>query len=142
MWTMRPEEPSMPRPRTHAGFSLVMALFLIVILALLGTVIVMLAGVQRQSVNLSLLETRGYYAARSGIEWGTWQAVDGGGACNTGGSPLTLNGFSVTVSCTSGTHTESGKTYTVYVLNSTAGFSSYGQPDYVSRTIQATVIAP
>ena len=126
----------------QTGFSLVMALFIIVVLSVLGTVIVMLAGVQRQSVNLALLETRGFYAARSGIEWGTWQAVNGGGACNTGGSPLSLNGFSVAVNCASGSHTESGKTYAIYIINATATYGNTGQPDFVSRTIQATVVAP
>lgn len=124
------------------GFTLVAALFLILVLALLALIIATVGGVQRQSVNLALLQTRGYYAAQSGIEWGTWQALYGSGANPCNGSPGAVNGFTVTVTCTSTVHRESGENVTVYALAATATYGAYGQADFVSRSIQTTVIAP
>lgn len=131
----------MHRQRQQHGFSLVPALFLLVVLAVLGSVAVRLTGVQQQTVVLSMQSARAYAAAKAGVEWSAYQALNIG---NCGNSTLSLTegglaGFSVDVSCASTSHTEGAATTNVFVLDAFAYSGSYGSPDYVSRRIRATI---
>ena len=58
------------------GFSIVTAIFLIVVLALLGVYIVSVTGIQQTSAQLDVQGVRAYQAARAGIEWGAYQVLD------------------------------------------------------------------
>ena len=128
-------------PRRQRGFALVVAIFLLVVLASLGVYIVKISGVQHQTVNIALLGARAFEAARAGIEWGAFQALDSG-ACTTSTLSLTeggLDGFDVDVTCTTSSHTELGNAYNLYLIEVEARAGAYGTPDYVSRRMQATV---
>lgn len=129
------------RKNTQSGFSLVPALFLLVVLAALGIVAVRLTGVQQQTVVLAMQSARAYAAARSGVDWSAYQALVNG-SCGSSTLALTetgLAGFSVDASCSSTTHTEGPNTVTIYVIDAFAWSGSYGTPDYVSRRIRSTV---
>lgn len=138
---MFPRATQRPSVRRQGGFALVAAIFLVVVLALLGIFLVRVSGVQHQTVNIALLGARAFEAARTGIEWGAFQALNAA-SCTTTTLNLTeggLNGFDVDVTCTSSTHSETGDTYNVYIIEAIASDGTYGQPDYVSRRMQATV---
>lgn len=131
----------MNRRRLQSGFSLVPALFLLVVLAALGLVAVRLAGVQHQTVVLAMQSGRAYSAARSGIDWSAYQALVNG-SCAAATISLTeggLAGFSVDTNCSSSTHTEGPNTVNVYVIDAFAWSGTYGNPDYVSRRMRSTV---
>ncbi len=127
---------------TQDGFSLVAAVFLIVVLAALGAFAVRMAMSQYQESNIELLEVRAQAAADAGIGYGATAAMTG--QCSTTPTttfpPLTLTqqglaGFVVKVTCTPTTHmmgSPSGR-QTTYALIATATYGNYGQPDYVSR---------
>ncbi len=128
-------------PRRQHGFALVVAIFLLVVLASLGVYIVKISGVQHATVNLALMGARAFEAARTGIEWGAVQALDSG-ACTTTTLNLTeggLAGFDVDVTCTTTAHTEEGNVYDLYMIDVEARAGAYGTPDYVSRRMRATV---
>lgn len=128
-------------PRRQRGFALIVAIFLLVVLSSLGVYIVKVSGIQHQTVNITLLGARAFEAARAGVEWGAFQALDSG-ACTTTTLNLTeggLNGFDVDVTCTTTSHTETGTTFNLYVINVEARAGAYGTPDYVSRRMQASV---
>lgn len=148
-----------PRGRagSQAGFSLVAAIFLIVVLAALGAFAVQVAMTQYQISTLELLEARAQAAAEVGIEYGanlTLQAAPR--ICASGASSNTftlrqgaLAGFVVTVACTPTTHqiyspaTSTLTSYTVYTLASTATSGAYGDADYVARSVTRNVtLAP
>jgi MSHA biogenesis protein MshP len=132
------------------GFSIVTAIFLIVVLAALGAFAVSMFRVQQTSAAFDELGARAYQAAQAGIEWGAWQVLRNGGAC-AGATNLPLPGslvsFTVTVNCTSTTHTEAGNPVTIYRLTATACNQPAGGacpnpapgPDYVERQVQAAV---
>lgn len=123
------------------GFSLVPALFLLVVLAALGIVAVRMMGVQQQTVVLAMQSSRAYAAARSGIDWSAYQALVNG-SCASSSLALAeagLDGFNVDTSCSSTTHTEGPNTVRVYVIDAFAWSGIYGTPDYVSRRIRSTV---
>jgi len=118
------------------------AIFLLVVLSSLGVYIVRVSGVQQQTVNVTLLGARAFEAARSGIEWGAFRALDSGACPAATTLNLTeggLNGFDVDVTCTASSHTETGSTYNLFVIDAEARAGAYGTPDYVSRRMQASV---
>lgn len=131
----------MKRRAAQNGFSLVPALFLLVVLAALGIVAVRLAGVQQQTVVLSMQSGRAYAAARSGVDWSAYQALNNS-SCTAATISLTeggLAGFTVETSCSSTSHAEGPNTVNVFVIDAFAWSGSYGSPDYVSRRIRSTV---
>ncbi len=117
------------------------ALFLLIVLAGLGTVAVRVTGVQAQTVVLGMQSTRAHAAARSGIEWAAYRAIVNSD-CSAGSLPLAeagAAGFTVATSCSQTTHTEGASAVNVYVLEAFAYSGVYGTPDYVSRRLRATV---
>ena len=123
------------------GFSLVAALFLIVVIAALGAFAVRIGASQQQTVNLALLSAKALAAADSGIEYGGYQALNASSCPANTTLLLTeggLNGFTVTVTCSVTTHAESNATVSVYRIDATSAYGIYGMPDYVSRHVYAT----
>ena len=122
------------------GFSLVPALFLLIVLAGLGVVAVRVTAVQSQTVVLGIQSSRAYSAARSGVDWAAYRALTSG-LCGNSSLALSeggLAGFQVTTSCSSTSHTEGNTPVQVFVIESFASSGVYGQPDYVSRRVRAT----
>ncbi len=126
--------------KNQAGFTLVQAIFILVVLALLGVVMMRMIGTQSTTSAFALQGTRAYQAARSGLEWGAARAT--GGNC-AAGSSMTISGFSVTVDCTNTLFTEgAGPAYSVFHLSSVAEFGTYGSPSYIQRRVEAKVKLP
>ncbi|WP_020675480.1 pilus assembly PilX family protein [Geopsychrobacter electrodiphilus] len=118
------------------GFTLVQAIFILVVLALLGVAMMRLSGIQSSTSVFALQGARVYQAARSGLEWGAARA--GGGNC-AASTIFTVEGFNVTVGCSSATFTEAAITTTVYQINALAEFGNYGSPNYISRRVEMKV---
>lgn len=99
----------MYRNMKQQGFSLIMAIFLVVVL---GGIAVFIGRVTSMQIQSSALDEEGamaYHAARSGLEWGVYQAIVGS-SCDVPTSfplavPTTLTStstvnYTVTVDCT------------------------------------------
>jgi MSHA biogenesis protein MshP len=134
----------------QSGFSLVTAIFLLVVIAALGTFAVTLSTTQHQSAALDVLGSRAYQASRAGIEWGAYQVIQNPAGINCAALPATaangpialantLQNFTVTVNCGSAAASEVGATVTMYKLNSTASQGSSPSPDYVERQMSVTI---
>lgn len=135
----------------EAGFSLIAAVFLIVVLAALGAFAVRVAMSQYQSEDLHLLQARAQAAAEAGIEYGANLALQHVPPTCLGGKTLPLSqgalkGFVVTVTCNATTHQIYSSTppaglrpYTVYGLAARASYGTYGKPDYVARSVTRNV---
>lgn len=136
--------------RRQRGFSLITAIFLLVVAAGLVAALVNSQVVQYSTLSMSVLGARANQAARSGIEYGAYRALVSG-VCNasetlsfTAAEPA-LEPFTVTLNCLSSLHSEgSAAPLVVYQLTSLAEFGSYGSgsrsnPDYVSRRVRVTV---
>lgn len=133
------------------GFSLVTAIFLLVVIAALGAFAVTLSTTQQQSSSLDVMGARAYQAARAGIEWGAYQVLPASGAafataCRPGPHsqviaplPNTLAGFAVNVQCAATSHVEGAAMLWVYNLTSTATQGVVATPDYVERQISVTI---
>lgn len=129
--------------KIQIGFSLVSAIFLLVVIAALGTFAVTLSTTQHQSAALDVTGARAYQAARAGIEWGAFQALRNGACVNTvlpaGTFPGTLSGFEVTVVCPSTTHTDTGVPVIVWNITSTATQGAPNTANRVERQISVTI---
>lgn len=135
----------------QAGFTLMSAIFILVILTLIGTFIVSIASLSRSSDTLAMQGTRAYYAARSGLEWGIYKVAPAGGAppynCPTSPTTLTFSqgamaGFTATITCAQTQFTEAGASYNMFQITSLAQYGTAGSLDYVSRRLYATVVQP
>jgi MSHA biogenesis protein MshP len=137
------------KTKLQRGFSLITAIFLLVVLAGLGTVMVTFFGAQQQSSALDALGSRAYQAARAGIEWGAITIANAAPGTGCAGIPLplfanTLAGnlqpFTVTLTCGVVMAVEGGATVYVYNLTSTAANGGApGNKDHVERSINATI---
>ncbi len=139
----------MSKQFSNQGFSLVTALFLIVVLAVLAGYMINLRGVQQFTVVMSVQGARALQAARAGLEYGAFRALNAG-SCNAsetivfGAAEPALEPFSVALTCIQSSHTEDTTTINFYELTATATNGNYGSginanPDYVSRRLRTTV---
>ncbi len=132
----------MTREARQDGFGLVQAIFILVVMASVGALMVTISGAQRNTGSMGILGARAYQAGASGVQWGIYQALTGGSCPATTTLSLTeggLAGFSVGVSCASTQHQESGTTLTVYELVATASYGSLGDQDYARRVLRGSV---
>lgn len=86
------------------GFAIVSAIFILVVLAVLGAFIVNISTSQQIGSALDVQGVRAYQAARAGIEWGLYkqlQSVPASCAASSSFTPAaaTLNAFTVSVTC-------------------------------------------
>lgn len=129
----------------QAGFSLVAAVFLIVILAALAAFAVQVTMTQSAGANTELLEAQAQAAAAAGIEYGANLALQPPGVCRATTTLRPnqpgLSGFVVTVRCLRTSHQIGAgpTTYYAYALTSSASHGSYGSSDYVARKITRNV---
>jgi MSHA biogenesis protein MshP len=146
-------------PRRMRGFSLVTGIFLLVVLSALGAFMVIFTGLQQNTVQVDILGVRAYYAARAGINWALYRALDPDNtiapgqavfpACPTG-TINTMAGslapFTVVVACvqTAPDPTEGNRTIRVYQITATAcNQATCPAPapgsGYVERSVVVTV---
>lgn len=149
------------RRDNQAGFALPSAIFLIVVLAALGAIVVTVAGLQHTSSARDVIGTKAYQAARAGIEWGAYKVLQQGAALGAGVCPAStpipmpagtdLTGLTVNVTCAltnadEGSRTAaSGNPLEFYVITATAcnqptcPNTTNPGPAYVERQLQATI---
>jgi len=127
----------------NSGFTLITAIFLLVVVAGMVVYITNIRVAQQTTVVYGLQGARALQAARSGLEWGIFQSINNG-VC--AGSTLindaAFAGFSVEVQCSPTTHVEGDPatgTIITYSLIAIARSGVYGSLDYVQRHLQANV---
>ena len=141
---------------SQRGFSLISAIFLLVILSALGAFMVAMSTMQQTASILDLQGSRAYQGARAGIEWGAYQVMTpentnsaAGGSvqyvCPSGPSRMpalggSLNGFAVNLTCVSNAYAENGNVLTAYQLTATATYGVMPSTDYVERVITARLV--
>ena len=132
--------------RRQRGMSLVAAIFLIVVIALLASFAVTAGTSKLGTTNQLLMADRAAAAAHAGAEWGAYRAR----IANVCPAPpgVTFNiaqgalrGFRVTVSCINTTHAPPANWF-VRDITSFAQYGNFGAADYAARTAYARVTDP
>ena len=121
-----------------------MAIFILVVLGLLGGYMVRLSGVEHATSSYALQGARAYQAARAGLGWAIAN-ISAGGSCadvnaQTALSFPDLSGFSVKLTCRSATYQEGSDTPVIYQINAHSEFGAYGGSDYVSRELEVSIM--
>ncbi len=131
------------------GFSIVSAIFLLVVLAFLGVAMVSFSTTQQQSQSLDVMGSRAYQAARAGIEWAAYNIVQtpsnaaaAWALCGPGNAVVVagdLAPFSpVTVNCSAASSVEGGITVWIYDVSAVAATGGApGDQNYVERDVSA-----
>jgi MSHA biogenesis protein MshP len=150
------------KPRLHLasrrhGFTMMSMLFILVVLAALGTALAALSQRQQLGSAGELAAAKAYQAAVAGLEWGSYQVLTGASApgCFSARNiqmPDQLADFTVTITCTrtpsTGTVSDGGTALVFYELvatacNITAGGAcpngSTSEPTYTERQMARTV---
>lgn len=140
--------------RSQRGFSLLSAIFLLVVIAALGSFAVTVSTVQQRNAAVDVLGSRAYQAAKAGLEWGAFQIthpVEGAAfisACqNVTALPqpslpanTQLSLFTVTLSCVvTPTITEGTNTLRVYQLTAIAVTATVATPYYAERQVSMSL---
>ena len=102
------------------GFAILMAVFILVILALLSKFVINTATLQHTGSALDVMGLQAYQAANGGVEWGMAR-VKSGGAANCAaigaGATLAIDTMNVTVTCNvASSAAEAGVSSVVYTL--------------------------
>lgn len=132
------------------GFSLISAIFLLVVISALGLFAVTVSTSQQQNAANDAQGSRAYQAAKAGLEWSAFQIthpVEGAAfitACQNGTAlpqptmpaGTQLSAFSLSVSCTATAPiTEGTNSLRVYQLTSIAWSGVIASPYYVERQV-------
>ena len=129
---------------------MITALFLILVIAVLGAYIASVATTQHTAETLDTQGVHAYQAAYAGIQWGAFQVLRNGTCAGTNSFPLpnTLSGFAVTVVFANFPYIENGVGRNICRITSTGcNFptvantcpGNQGNGYYVERQIEATL---
>lgn len=133
------------------GFAIATALFLVVILAMLGAFMVSMSNTEHSTSAQDVRGSQAYRAARMGMEWAVAKICNGAGcatpltACPAASTTMSAapNGFTVTVDCTMNSYNEAGTTRYIFWVTSTATSSgSAGGLGFLERQFSAFIEFP
>lgn len=126
--------------RSLRGFALPSAIFLLVVLALLGAFMVSLSTSQSMTSAQDVQGAKAYRAARAGIERALFSLQPPATTCGAVPASLTIDGFSVVIGCTAATHDEDGVSKYIFRVTATAtAGGSIGNIAYVERSVNSLV---
>lgn len=127
-------------PSRSSGFAIVSAIFLLVILAALGAFMLSVSNTQQLSSAQDYLGSRAYWAAKGGVQWAVAGVQPPAVACPAASTTLTLDDFTVVVTCVANTYTEGSDSKTIYWIQSTATAGGVvGGAGYSERVLNAFV---
>ena len=128
------------------GIGLVVAIFILVVLAFSGAVIWRVNSVQAVTATQGLMGGKALFAAKAGVQWAIFQISRDGdcvGAEWPGNFALTeggLAGLQVVVTCTATQHQDNSAPYNVYDVLAVASHGAYPSRDFAQRRVRATIV--
>jgi MSHA biogenesis protein MshP len=129
---------------TQRGFAAIAAIFLVVVLAALGAFMVTFSNTQQLTAAQDLQGSRAYWAARAGLEWAIAGVVASAATppavCPSSAAPTSVEGFTLSISCSRQTYTEAGAEVRIFQFKSVAvSAGSVGSIGYIERSVSATI---
>lgn len=142
--------------KTARGFALASAIFLLVILALLGAFMLNVSNTQHLTSAQDVQGVRAYRAARMGLEWAAAQLCGPAAGCTAPlaacpAIPASLDtapdGFPVAVTCAMNTYNEAGPAGDIprrvfWVTSTASNGAAVGSISHVERSLNAIIEFP
>lgn len=123
--------------RRQSGVSIVTAIFLVVILALMGAGMVSLLTTSQQSISQEITSAKAYMAGRSCLQWGMYQAVyDADPWVNTPHTLTFNNNGLVNTRCATGFTVINNDSKTFFNITTTANFGNATDPEFSQRQMR------
>lgn len=120
------------------GFAAVAAIFLVVGLAALGAFMLSFSNAQQLNSAQDVQGSRAYWAAHAGLGWALGSLTVDHTACPAPPIPFLVQGFTLTLTCTSATYSDGGvNNVVIYRLVSRASQGS--GVGIVERSVSASV---
>lgn len=110
-------------------------MFILVVLGTLSLFIASIAGTQHFTTLHAHQGAKAYHAARSGVEWAIYQAVNNQD-CN---QTLSIDEFAVVITCHQESISEGSRDYTIYRIASVASTGDVGSSSRSVRKIETIV---
>ena len=120
--------------KRQRGVSIIAAIFMITVLALLATAAVQIVTTGQQSISQEITSVKAYFAAQTGLQWSMYQAVY---TSPSSSHTITLsNGglSSTTVDVSFSSSTIDSNTF--YLINDNGKYSTTSSPEYSSRQLR------
>ena len=116
------------------GVSIVAAIFMITVLALLATAAVQIVTTSQQSLSQEITSVKAYFAGQTGLQWGMYQAVYASPSATQ--TVTLLNGglSNTTVAVSFSSSSIDGNTY--YIIDSNGQYSDSNSPEYSLRQLR------
>ena len=120
----------------QSGVSVVTAIFLVVVLALMGVGMVSILTTSKQSISQEYTSAKAYMAGRSCLQWGMYQAVFAAANGNYGNNFNNVNSSLFNTQCTTNLDSITADSLTFFNINTTARFGAIADPEYSERTMR------
>ena len=133
---MMPMSITHPNLTKQKGVSIVTAIFLIVVLALMGTGMVSLLSTSQQSISQEITSAKTYMAGRSCLQWGMYQAVYTATAGSHTNTFNNANSSLFNTQCTTDITSLTADGLTFFNITATANFGVVTDPEYSQRTMR------
>jgi len=116
------------------GASIVIAIFLITVMALLATAAVQIVTTGQQSISQEITSLKAYFASQTGVQWGMYQAVY---ATPNSSHTLTFSNAGLTLTTVDVSFTSTTiDSNTFYVINANGKYSTSSTPEFSSRQVR------
>ena len=133
----------MPMSITHhsikkqSGVSIVTAIFLVVILALMGTGMVSILTTSQQSISQEITSAKAYMAGRSCLQWGMYQAVYDADPWTNDPHALNFNNSGlINIRCATTFEIINNDGLRFFNITTTANFGNVNDPEFSQRTMR------
>lgn len=130
----------MPMFTTHhnfkrqTGVSIVTAIFLVVVLSLMGVGMVSLLTTSQQSISQEITSAKAYMAGRSCLQWGMYQAIYDANPENNSPHTVTFNNNGlINTDCDTGFIVINNDSKTFFNITTSARFGAATDPEFSQR---------
>ena len=130
--------------KQQTGLSVLVVLLLLILLSLFTVSLRTLISTQHMGSAYAAQAAQGYFLARAGVEYAMARITTGGG-CGGMLSSLSLQGYSISISCTAAGPYDEGNplaAYSVYTLSASASSGNFQAPNVVNRSVRASIKFP
>lgn len=123
------------------GFALILALFLLVVLAALGGAMATFSSTQHLNSAQDIQGSRAYWAARAGLEWAVVSILADPTRCAdpVASPPSSIEGFTIAIRCNATSYQDGPTAILIYRFESIASLGTSGNLGAVERSVSMSI---